>query len=487
MALALKHQARQKSGPLITSEISRFAAETDYPALPSEVVAIAKVSILDTLGVAFAGAAIGEGCDALMSYASAISQGGPARVWASGERMPPALAAFCNAAHARCLDYDDIIENPQIHVAVCVVPTAFAMAEALNRPVSGKQLLAAVAIGSEVQSRLAAAIARTQDASSFPVMLSTQVFGYFAAAATAGHLLDLDARRMQSALGLAMMQATGTEEMVVHAPESVGKCIYASFSNQGGIQAAMMAAHGVAAPGAAFEGQAGLFEAYYRGRYDRARLSDRLGGQYCSTERCFKMQPGTLVSHAFAEAALIVMQTEGLRADDIFEARLQVGGWGRAMCEPIEVRRNPPTAAAAMNSIPFIVAKAMVNGKVALTDFQAKGRAQQASLDMAQRIRFIHDSALDNPAGLEPGLIDIVARDGRVFTKRVDKPRGHPSRAMSFDEVATKFRDNAAYVKQLTPTRIDQIIETADRLDQLPDVGVLLDLMPSPSATGEVT
>lgn len=485
MALALRNEARRKAGPSVTADIARFAADTDYPSLPSEVAAFGKVSILDTLGVAFAGAAIGEGCDALLSYASAISQGGPARVWASGKRMPPGLAAFCNAAHARCLDYDDIIENPQIHVAVCVVPTAFAMAEALGGPISGKHLLTAVAIGSEIQSRLAAAIARTQDASSFPVMLSTQVFGYFAAAATAGHLLDLDARHMQSAFGLAMMQATGTEEMVVHAPESVGKCIYASFSNQGGIQAAMMAAHGVAAPGAAFEGQAGLFRAFYGGRYDRDRLTDRLGLQYYSTDRCFKMQPGTLVSHAFAEAALIVMEGEGLRAEDIFEARLRVGGWGRAMCEPIEVRRNPPTAAAAMNSIPFIVAKAMVNGKVSLTDFQAHGRAQPESRDMAQRIRYIHDPALDNPAGLEPGLIEIVTGDGRVFTKRVDKPRGHPSRAMSFDEVAAKFRSNAAYATELTSAQVDQMIETVDRIDRLPDVRALLDLMPAPSETGD--
>ena len=487
MTLALTNQARQKAGPSITADIARFAADTDYPALPSEVIAFGKVSILDTLGVAFAGAAIGEGCDAMMSYASAVSQGGPARVWASGKRMPPALAAFCNAAHARCLDYDDIIENPQIHVAVCVVPTAFAMAEALNGPISGQQLLTAVAIGSEIQSRLASAIARTQDASSFPVMLSTQVFGYFAAAATAGHLLDLDTRRMQSALGLAMMQATGTEEMVVHAPESVGKCIYASFSNQGGIQAAMMAAHGVSAPGAAFEGQAGLFQAYYGGRYHRDRLSERLGRQYCSTERCFKMQPGTLVSHAFVEAALIVMRDEGLSVQDIFETRLRVGGWGRAMCEPIEVRRDPPTAAAAMNSIPFIVAKAMVNGKVALTDFQAQGRAQPEGREMAQRIRFIHDPALDNPAGLEPGLIEIVTNDGRVFSKRVDKPRGHPSRAMSFDEVAAKFRSNAAYATTLTSAQIDQMIETVDRMELLPDLRSLLDLMPSPSATGDST
>jgi 2-methylcitrate dehydratase PrpD len=472
-------------GAPVTTRLAQFAADTDYQALPEDVIAHTKLAILDTLGVALAGSALGEGCEGVLAYAAAQSGSGPARVWASGRSMSTGLAAFCNAAHARCLDYDDIIENPQIHVAVCIVPAAFAMAESQGGPVSGRRLLAATAIGSEIQSRLGAAIARTQDASSFPVMLSTQVFGYFAAAATAGHLLGLDARRMESALGLAMMQAAGTEEMVVHAPESVGKCIYAGFSNQGGIQAALMAANNVPALGCALEGQAGLFEAYYGGRFNGEALTGWLGQRYEATRRCFKSQPGTLVSHAFAEAALIVMRREGLTPADIFETRLRVGGWGRAMCEPIDIRRNPPTAAAAMNSIPFIVAKAIVNGKVSLTDFQASGREQVASREMAERVRCFHDSSLDNPLGLEPGLIEIVTMDGRVFAQRVDKPRGHPSRPLSFDDMARKFRDNAGYaVSPLTPARLDQVIDQVAHLDRSPDVRILLDLIAPPATTG---
>jgi len=478
MALALTNEQRRQAGASVTSRLAQFAAGLDFSSIPADVTAHTKLTILDTLGVALAGAAIGEGCEGVMAYAASQSDGGPARLWASGRQMSAGLAAFCNASHARCLDYDDIVENPQIHVAVCIVPAAFAIAEALPQPVTGKQFLAAVAAGAEIQSRLGAAIARTQSASSFPVMLSTQVFGYFSAAVTAGYLLGLDARRMESAIGLAMMQASGTEEMVVHSPESVGKCIYAGFSNQGGVQSALMAANNVVAVGAAFEGQAGLFEAYYGGRFNRDVLISKLGQRFHALDRCFKASPGTLVSHAFCEAALIVMQREQLKPADIFEVRLRVGGWGRAMCEPIDVRRNPPTAAAAMNSIPFVVAKAIANGKVALTDFQVSGRAQAESRAVAERIRCLHDSGLDNPIGLEPGLIDIVTTDGRVFTQRIDKPLGHPSRPLSFDDVARKFRENAGYaVSPLSAERIDQIITTVEHLEQANDVRDVLDLI----------
>ena len=482
MALALTNEQRWQAGASVTSRLAQFAARLDYASIPGEVLTHAKLTILDTLGVALAGAAIGEGCEGVMAYAASQSDSGPARIWASGRRMSAGLAAFCNASHARCLDYDDIVENPQIHVAVCIVPAAFAIAEALQRPVTGKQFLTAVTAGSEIQSRLGASIARTQSASSFPVMLSTQVFGYFSAAITAGHLLGLDARQMESAIGLAMMQVSGTEEMVVHATESVGKCIYAGFSNQGGVQSALMAANNVVAVGAALEGQAGLFEAYYGGRFNREALIAKFGQRFHALERCFKASPGTLVSHAFSEAALIVMRNEQLKPDDIFEVRLYVGGWGRAMCEPIEARRDPPTAAAAMNSIPFVVAKAIANGKVSLTDFRDAGRAQPESRALAERIRYLHDSSLDNPTGLEPGLIDIVTTDGRVFSQRVDKPLGHPSRPLSFDDIARKFRDNAGYaVTPLSSERIDRIIAAVGNLEQSSDIRELLDLF-SPEA-----
>ncbi len=75
-------------------------------------------------------------------------------------------------------------------------------------------------------------------------------------------MLGLDSSSMRSAFGLALMHATGTEEMVVHAAQSIGKVLYAGLSNQGGVQSALMAHHGVQAIGDALKGTAGLFAAF---------------------------------------------------------------------------------------------------------------------------------------------------------------------------------------------------------------------------------
>jgi 2-methylcitrate dehydratase PrpD len=459
-----------------TEELAGFAAGLRFEHLPAELVTQTKQSILDTIGVALAGAGLGEDCGPIADYyAAAAGHSGESSIWSSGVRVPAAQAALVNAAHARALDYDDIILFPQIHVAACVVPAALAVAQSRSSMLKGSDIVAAVAVGCEVQSRLAAAIAPFFG-EGLPVMLSSQVFGYFSAAAACGNLLKLEPKQMQSAFGLALMHAAGTEEMVVHAPDSVGKCLYAGLSNQGGVQSAMMSSHGVVARGEPLTGEAGLFNAYYHGEYDGAALTSDLGSQFRSTDRCIKAMPGTLVSHAFAEAALSLMQEHKLAARHIERVHLHVGPWGKVMCEPAEMRRHPPSASAAMNSIPFIVAKAIVNGRISLGDFQDQGRSQAAALAMASRIDHVVDRALAAPRGLEPGVVDFMLTDGRTLRQRVDAPQGHPARPISTEGVVAKFRTNAGYAKRpRSDAAIDHLVDRVMSLDRIDDVGALFD------------
>jgi 2-methylcitrate dehydratase PrpD len=464
------HQARADE------RLAGFSAELRFDELPAEVVAHTKLSILDTIGVALAGSGTKEGCDEVLAYAATDQGSVGASVWPSGLRLGPPQAALANAVLARALDYDDIIEFPQIHVSVCIVPAALALAQSRSAPLDGRRLIAAVAAGCEVQSRLAASL-RPYFGEGLPTMLSSQVFGYFSAAAACGNILGLSHDAMRSAFGLALMQAAGTEEMVVHAVESFGKSLYAGLSNQGGVQSALMAHHGVLAKGEPLEGRAGLFAGYYGGRYDADALVSELGTRFVSLDRCVKAMPGTLVSHAFAEAALKLMQDNSLRQQDIAQVRLDVGPWGNVMCEPAPLRRRPTSASAAMNSIPFIVAKVIANGRVALDDFQAEGRNQAEALAIAARTEHVLRRDLARPRGLEPGLVSLTLQDGRELNMRVNAPLGHPSRPLSAEDAAAKFRANARFAaKPLEPSRVEAIIERVMTLEKIEDVAGLVEL-----------
>jgi 2-methylcitrate dehydratase PrpD len=73
--------------------------------------------------------------------------------------------------------------------------------------------LTAATIASEITARVTAAQSRTGKASSEKFMAG-QLFGYFGAAAAAGHLLGLNAEQMHSAFGIALMQSSGTMQVV---------------------------------------------------------------------------------------------------------------------------------------------------------------------------------------------------------------------------------------------------------------------------------
>ncbi|MDX3906228.1 MAG: MmgE/PrpD family protein [Pigmentiphaga sp.] len=457
----------------VSAQLAEFAATLAADDLPETVAQQCKQALLDLLGIAVAGERVGETSHALERYASQ-SGGGAAWIWATGRRAPPATAALVNAAHARVLDYDDIIDYPQIHVTVCFAPAAIAIAQAARVDRPGQRLLAALAVGSEIQSRLAAAIAAGLGPG-LPVMLASQLFGYLSAAAACGKVLGFDATRMLHALGLAQMQAAGTEEMVVHAPVSAGKILYAGLCNQGGAQSALMSLAGLSALGDPVGGQAGLLNACFPEAFELGPLTAGLGSRYESLKRCFKPQPGTLVSHPFCEAALGLMRLHRLRPDDISWVRLRVGPWGQAMCEPHDVRRQPPSASAAMNSIPYAVALALLRGQVGVNDFGAQARTDETVLRMAARIEHELDPTLAAPGSVEPGIVMIGCSDGAAYSERVDVAHGQPARPMSFDDIAAKFVRNITCARpSMSPGAIDRVIATVRELEQLDDLDSFL-------------
>lgn len=466
MAAIVQTLQERESGDVLCD----FAAALGLADLPESVRTQNKLAILDTFGAAFAGARFAEGAEEIAAYVRSAGSGGRSTLWATGERCAPGMAALVNATHARGLDYDDIIPFPQIHVTVHVVPALVALAEHRRVPVAGHDLLVATVVGCEVQARLTRAIAPFFG-TDLPALLSSQIFGYFSAALACGRLMRLDPGTIRSAFGLALMHAAGTEEMVVHATRSMGKILYAGLSNQGGLQAALMAASGITAEGNPLSGPAGLFATFYGGRYDEDALTRQLGSEFQSSYRCFKSAPGTLAGHSFAEAALLLKRELGVAPDDISKIILHVGSWGRAMCEPIEVRRHPPSASVAMNSIPFVVAKAVANGAVDVADFQEGGRSQPSTRDIAARIQYEYSPALSKADGLEEATVEFVMSDGTAFRKTIRVPLGHPDRPLSADQAIAKFRRNMAFAHR--PSSVGRTEEFVDRILNLendPDI-----------------
>ena len=164
-----------KMGPdTLSEQIAEFFVANSYDTLPADVIVASKRMVADTLACAWAGTGA-PGIDKLTRYF--MDEGGrtDATVWGFGGRLPGAPTAFLNGVSAAALDYDSLHLGGLAHSPIVILPAVLAVAE--RRHASGKEVLAALALGVELHCRLGMA---TKDHSGW---FFTSMHGVFAAAA----------------------------------------------------------------------------------------------------------------------------------------------------------------------------------------------------------------------------------------------------------------------------------------------------------------
>lgn len=108
---------------------------------------------------------------------------------------------------------------------------------------------------------------------------------------------------------------------------------------------------------------------------------------------------------------------------------------------------------------------------------------------MIQKVDFgVHPEA--EAAGYDKmtTILEIVLKDGRTITGRADFGKGSPANPMSYDEVADKFRECAAY-SRWPGKKAEQVVELVRHLDRVKDVRELTALLSREAggATGKQT
>jgi 2-methylcitrate dehydratase PrpD len=450
----------------MTRKLAAFAATLEFDDLPPPVVTHVKHMLLDALGCALAATTLGAGCREVVEVMRTLGGKPESTVFGSGAKMPAPNAAFANGALVHALNYDPI--GPEAgHVGVVALTAPLAMAEAMGR-VSGRRLIAAAAVAAEITARVTAAVMRTGKHAS-DKFLNGQMLGYFGAAAGAGHVLGLSVEQMHSAFGLALMQASGSMQIVLEG-DPPAKAVYGAFPNHGGVLAALLAHAGLGAAVDALEGKAGLYAMAYDGNYDAGALNDGLGAAFLLLGAQFKPWPTSLIVHPFIEAG-IELGKNGIGAPAIRSVEIAGHSHIRPWCEPLADRRRPRNAATAANSIPFGVAKALAHGDVTLADFTEAGLADPSALSVAEKTTYRLDDAI---AG---ALVKVTGTDGRTVETRVAQPLGHPSRPVPPDRLIAKFRDCCRYARPpLDPAAVQELIDLLAALETIDDIGRLMQI-----------
>jgi len=432
----------------MSEDFAAFAVDTRYEDIPEAARDAAKKSLLDTIGVIVAASGLEPAVAPVAELA--IESGGreESSILGFGGRVPALMASFVNGAMAHCLDFDDHAPEGH-HPSSSIVPATLAIAERIGG-VSGRELIAAIAVGQDMFLRLRRNVGWKQD------WHLTTVVGVFSATAACGRVLGLNRAQMVNAFGIAGTQSSGTLEFAYGVGCAL-RGMYAGFTSKAAVLSALMAEKGVTGPASMFEGKAGFFNVYFDGEYDREKILEGLGRDFTGSSLLYKPWPSCGVSHTFIHATIEAMKEHGLTVPDIKQIRVHVGDFQSGLCEPLESRRKPATPPDAKFSIPFCVAIAATKGDVRLADFTSEGLANPDVLAMAERVVPVVDSSRNWTSKLPDGKIDIETRDGRTVTRIGDNVPGDVEAPMNWDYLSAKFREAASFSKRpLTPEKIDQ-------------------------------
>lgn len=445
--------------------LARFAAELTYAQLPPEVISAIKLVILDSLGTTLAANTLGTGCPEFVRVVQGMGGTPESTLLGFGEKLPAVNAALVNGAMAHALNYDNGVGGA--HLGPVTLPAALAVAERDGR-VTGKEFLTAMAAGGEVVTRVAQATPR-RSGQAHPQ--PTQIAGYFGAAAAAGRAIRLGSEAMLSAFGLALMQASGNRQPVLEGTAS--KAVYAAFPNHAGALSALLAAEGLTAGCAVFEGTAGYFPTFYGGKYSREALVEGIGEEFLLLGVTFKPWPTTGTVHGFIGMAIELAEQHDLKTSDIDRVLIQADERIRTFAEPKEVRQAPQTPVQAEDSLYFAVAKALANRAVTLPDLQPDGLKQPEARELAERIEVSFQAG-------EAGSIEVVTTSGDRYVGQIKGRLGGQDRPLTRKLLVEKFLDCARHASRPVPLeRLKAVVEMIDRLEDVANMRALSALLAS--------
>ena len=348
-------------------------------------------------------------------------------------RLPAPHAAMMNASMAHALDFDDTLDHGgSIHPGASVLAASLAVSDALGG-VPGQDLLLAIALGLDVSCRVA--LASTLDRG----WHRTAAMGVFGAAAASGKLLGLSVEQMVNALGIAFSQSAGNRQCIVDG--ALTKRLQAGQAASSGVFAALLAREGFTGAHDIFLGRFGFFQLYQPDGYDPAKLTEDLGRAFRGDELSFKPYACGRPQHAMLDAAIAAREQLGLGTTIDFAEIAEVSVTGpTAMLDEQSFgaahKRRPTQIVEAQFALPYLIAAAIVHGRVGIGEVADIGNA--LVLDLAARIAGI--SAEQQTSG-----ITIHMRGGRTATARLGPPLGSPENRLNVEQLTMKFADCARH------------------------------------------
>ncbi len=449
----------QKSDAAIAENIVAIT----YEDLPPHVVEVTKQSLLDSLGVIIAATTLGEGCSAFSELAREMGGTKQSTVIQGGFKVPAAMAAFANGSLSHSLDFENVHDEVIGHPDVASIPAALAAAEMLGN-VSGKELITALAVASDLYCRMSGAITERSTA-----WFDVAVIGAYSSAAAVAKLLKLNPQQTLDAVSLAFAQSTCSWELLETRRSNV-RAVREGFSAKAGVMGALLAKKGVMGFDHPFEGNMGFFQLYAHGKYSPERFIKDLGKTFEGAAVSFKPYPACRGTHAFVDAAIELAEKHDLKPSDI-ESMKAVGP---AFFEFLNKTIEPGTAMDAKFSHRYTVATAIHKRELRLVSFSAEAIHNPSVIALGKRLSYEVDNSIDLDKSSCGGL-EITLKNGTVLWRPVKTASGHPDNPLNQDQLIRKFRDCASYSqRKFSDSQLERLMADILSIEKMADTGQLM-------------
>jgi len=457
----------------ITSRLATFALETSFSGIPVPVVERSKEMMLNAAGIGLAGVREPEG-PIITEFVRERGGTPTCTILGADFKSTPENAALANGTLVHALDFDENVERRSNHPSNVMFPTVMSIGEHVGA--SGRDVVAAFAIGCEVSTKLGAAGDLDEQ---FPRLATygftaQAVTGTFGATAAAARLLGLSQEQLENAFGLACSQASGL--LVNHGTSS--KPIQAGTSAMKGILCATLAQQGMTGARDGIEAERGFLDAFRRDRHiDEDEFIGRLGNPYDVIDPGIRLKiyPCGSYTHVSLEAMLRLIDEHDIQADDVRAIEVAVPQrWGMTGA----AIPHPQTGIEAKFSMAFVMAVALVHGPPQIQHFTNETVRDPRLVELLDLVTVV-TTEKPTPTATRPSTVTITLADGRVVSHRAEFAKGHRDNPATAADMEAKFE--ACSREVLPADRVRPTIEQFRSLDTLADVRPLFSSLGGPS------
>ena len=419
------YQTENRHGQ-ITRPLADYAMALRFEDLPPRTVEIAKHCLLDWIGVTIAGRP--EPLTEIL-IDQVLSEGGSkqATIIGDGRKVSVSQAALINGSASHALDFDDVQQRFHGHPTAPVAPVVLALAE--KNGVSGKDIIAALVAGVEVECRINVYMGDSHYERGWH---STATNGTFGAAVGASHVHGFDGGRCALAMGVAGTQAAGLRSMF----GTMCKPLHAGKAAQNGLFAAELVARGFTSRPDVLERPLGFGDTQSSGT-DIAAALDDLGERFEIDAVLFKYHAACHGVHATIDALQSIVAETSIGPDEVEKIDVAVQSEYMNICG-ID---RPQTGLEGKFSLRFCAALAVAGDDTAKTETYSDANVKSPPL-----VRLAERTQITPKPEMPMKVADVAVHTHGGVVHRQSSNVGIPAEDLDrqWRKLSAKFRSCAA-------------------------------------------